>query len=399
MATAPTKGYDCEFISKVPNEYKCPKCKHVLRDPHRVSCCDEEYCKTCITPFLRNKKPCPQCGKRNEITECKKTKRYIDQLRCRCSNQREGCGWEGKLYELDGHLNQNPTNENQLNGCNYAKLQCQHCGKKLPRNEIHEHQENVCQDRPYDCQYCNYHGTYQHVMTIHLPECQQQPVECPQGCGLSPERKILAAHKANECPMTTIKCEFPGCEEKRQRKDMPAHREEYLVHHMQLLLQMVQELQAEKRQREEGEQQRREEEKAQQLPTTVKMTDVHQHLVTKKEWTSPLFYTHERGYAIQLQVYVAGYGIAGFRNEISVQVHVIRGQYDDQLQWPCQISIEATLINQEQDGENVTKIANIRARKNDQNRSERWMMFIGEKNARHRFIKDNYLQFKISKIN
>ena len=64
MATAPTKGYDCEFISKVPNEYKCPECKNVLRDPHRVSCCDEEYCKACITPLLRNKKPCPQCGKK-----------------------------------------------------------------------------------------------------------------------------------------------------------------------------------------------------------------------------------------------------------------------------------------------------------------------------------------------
>ena len=55
MATAPTKGYDCEFISEVTNEYKCPECKNVLRDPHRVSCCDEEYCKACITPLLRNK--------------------------------------------------------------------------------------------------------------------------------------------------------------------------------------------------------------------------------------------------------------------------------------------------------------------------------------------------------
>lgn len=98
---------------------------------------------------------------------------------------------------------------------------------------------------------------------------------------------------------------------------MQAHREDYLAQHMQLLLQMVQELQAEKQQREEREQQRREEEQAWLLPIAVTVADVHQYLVTKKEWMSQLFYTHERGYAIQLQVYVAGFGIAGLRNEIS----------------------------------------------------------------------------------
>lgn len=80
-------------------------------------------------------------------------------------------------------------------------------------------------------------------------------------------------------------------------------------------------------------------------------------------------------------------------------IHVIRGQYDDQLQWPCRVSIEVTLINQEQDGENLTKIVTIRASKNDQNRCEGWMMFIGEKNARDQFIKDDRLQFRMSKIN
>ena len=398
MATAPTKGYDCEFISEVPNEYKCPICKHVLRDPHRVSCCDEEYCKACITPLMRNKKPCPQCGKKINITECKKTKRYIDQLRCRCSNQRKGCKWKGKLCELEGHLNQNPSDENRLNGCNFTKIRCQFCQEMFPRNQIGEHQENVCQDRPYNCQYCDYHSTYQRVMAIHLPECPQQPVECPQGCGKSPQQQNLAVHKAEECPKTIIMCEFPGCEE-IQRKDMQAHRENYLAQHMQLLLQMVQELQVEKRQREEGERQRREEEQARLLPIAVTVADVHQHLVTKKEWKSPLFYTHEKGYAIQLQVYVTGYGIARLRNEISVYVHVIRGQYDDQLQWPCQFSIEVTLINQEQGGENVTRVVTIRAKKNTDNSYEGWQMFIGEKNARDRFIKDDCLQFRMSKIN
>jgi hypothetical protein len=125
-----------------------------------------------------------------------------------------------------------------------------------------------------------------------------------------------------------VKCEIQGCEEKRQRKDMQAHMEEYLVQHVQLLSKIVRELQAEKRHR-------REEEQARQLPISMTVTGVQQCLATKKEWTSPLLYTHERGYAIQLTVYVAGHRIAGLRNEVSVYLDVIRGQYDDQLQWPC----------------------------------------------------------------
>ncbi len=388
------KGYDYEFTSEVPNEYKCPECKKVLRDPHRVSCCDEEYCKACITPLLLgNRKTCPQCRELANIAQGKKTKRHIYQLRCRCSNRREGCGWEGKVCEVDGHLNKNPTKkENQLKGCDYTKVQCLYCRIKLPRNEIGKHQENVCQHRQVNCQYCIHYDTYQRMVAIHLPKCPQQPVKCPHGCGLSPQRKNLATHKAEECPKAMVKCEIQGCEEKRQRKDMPAHMEEYLVHHVQLLSKIVRELQAEKRQREEAEQ-------ARQLPISMTVTDVQQCLETKKEWTSPLLYTHERGYAIQLKVYVAGHRIAGLRNEISVYVEVIRGQYDDQLQWPCRVSIEVSLINQEQDGENVTRVANIQARKDGQNHSEGWQMFIGEKNARHRFIKDDCLQFKISKIN
>ena len=399
MATAPVKGYNCEFISEVSNEYKCPECKCILREPHRVHCCDEEYCKACITPLFKNKRPCPGCGRRITISESKKTKRYIDQLRCRCSNRREGCEWEGELQELDNHLNMDPTNESQLNGCNFTKIQCQHCQEMFPRNKMGDHQENVCPSRPFNCQYCGHYDTYEWVITNHLPECPQQPVECPQGCGLSPQRQNLATHKAEECLKTMIKCEFEGCEERRQRKDMPAHNQEYLVQHMQLLLQMVQKLQAEQQERSEKEQQRREELQARHLPTTVTVPNIEQQLATKNKWKSPLLYTHERGYAIQLAVYVGGYGIAGLVDDISVYVHIIRGKYDDELAWPCRFSIEVSLINQEQDGENVTRIANFRASKNAQHRNEGWLNFIKERNVRQRFIKDNCLQFRVSKLN
>ena len=147
MATVPKKGYDCEFISEVPDDYKCPICKCVFRDPHRVSCCEEEYCKECIEQVITDDKPCPnpKCGCNDYIStsEAMRTRRQVDQLRCHCSNRREGCEWKGELQELNDHLNENPTNENQLNGCDFTPVHCRWCQEILPRNEIGEHQENV----------------------------------------------------------------------------------------------------------------------------------------------------------------------------------------------------------------------------------------------------------------
>ena len=74
-------GYDCEFVAEVPSNCKCPICEKVLRDPHRVSCCEEEYCKACIEEVL---KVCPKCNTNDtSISPGKRTKRQVDQLRCR----------------------------------------------------------------------------------------------------------------------------------------------------------------------------------------------------------------------------------------------------------------------------------------------------------------------------
>ena len=335
MASA---GYDCEFISEVPNHYKCPICTKVLRDPYRVSCCDEEYCKTCIEQVLRDNRPCPECNITDDIniSKSRKTKKNVDNLRCRCSNQREGCDWKGELQELEDHLNENPTNENQLKGCDFTRVHCQHCQETFPRNEMREHQENVCKHRPFNCQHCGNHDTYECVINNHIPQCPQKPVECPQGCGISPQRKDLDAHKANECPMTMIKCEIQGCEERRHRKDMQKHNEEYSAQHMQLLSQKVKDLEQEARQMKEEAQQRKTEQNARHLPITLTMPNFEQLLAAKDRWMSQLLYTQERGYAILLSVYVGGYGIAGLTNDVSVYVNITRGEYDDGLAVPSQ---------------------------------------------------------------
>ena len=362
---------------------------------HIVSCCEEEYCKACIEQVQRDNRPCPGCDNNDihvRISQAMRTKRLIDQLRCRCSNRREGCEWVGELQELDNHLNENPTNENQLDGCDFTRLPCQYCPEMFPRKEIGEHQENVCQTRPFDCQYCGHHDTYECVINNHIPQCPQKPVECPQGCGMSPQRKDLDAHKANECRNTRVICAIQGCGEERYRKDIPAHNEEYSVQHTLLLSQKVRELEQEATQRQE-------EQDARHMPITLTMTNFEQHLDAGDQWTSTLFYTHNKGYAVYLTVYAAGWGIGSIMEYISVYVYTTRGEYDDQLEWPCQVSIEVSLLNQQQNGENVMKIANIRAERTAKGQRQGWQWFTKQRNAQQQFVKDNCLKFKVSMAN
>ena len=348
---------------------------------------------------LIDDKPCPKCRNNSDISTCesKRTKRYVDQLRCYCSNRREGCEWEGELQELNDHLNENPSNENQLNGCDFTKIHCQFCQEMFPRNQMSEHLENICQDRPFKCQYCNHQDTYQQVINIHLSECQQQPVVCPQGCGSSPQQENLAAHIADECPNTTITCKIQGCGERRKRKDMPAHNQECAAQHVELLSQKVSKLEGEVSELEGEAEQQKKEQNARHLPITVTMKNYQQLLSARDRWNSRLLYTQERGYAIFLAVYVAGFGAGVFTGDISVYVYVTRGEYDEELQWPHRLSIEVSLLNQNDDGDKVTKIFNIQAKKGDQNCYDGCQRFIKERIAQ-RYAKNNCLNFMVSNI-
>ncbi len=48
---------------------------------------------------------------------------------------------------------------------------------------------------------------------------------------------------------------------------------------------------------------------------------------------SPPFYSHPNGYKMCLQIYPNGYDI-GLNTHLSVFVFIMRGEFDDTLQWP-----------------------------------------------------------------
>ena len=64
-----------------------------------------------------------------------------------------------------------------------------------------------------------------------------------------------------------------------------------------------------------------------------------------REWHSPAFYTHDKGYRMCLEVYPNGCGI-GWRSHVSVFICLMQGPFDENLKWPFQGRVTLKIVNQ-----------------------------------------------------
>ena len=82
------------------------------------------------------------------------------------------------------------------------------------------------------------------------------------------------------------------------------------------------------------------------------MYQYSQYKKTNSEWSSRPFYTSERGYKLQLLVYANGSG-SGIGTHVSVFVFLMKGEYDEQLQWPFNATINVQLLNWSHDSDHI----------------------------------------------
>ena len=239
---ADSGGFDCKFVEKPPEPFQseCPVCLLVLCDPHQATCCGYGFCRSCIEKIKLRNKPCP-CCKTEEFDSFadKRLKRSLSGYKVFCTNENEGCEWTGELGELENHLNSNPSQDKQLEGCQFVQVTCLHCFQLYQRSIVQVHQNEQCPRRPFSCEYCkDVDSNYEDVTINHWPVCGYYPVQCPLGCGQSIERRSYDSHVNNTCALKFIECEFSkvGCDVKLPRKDMLAHLTNGLGHHMSLLL-------------------------------------------------------------------------------------------------------------------------------------------------------------------
>ena len=134
-------GYQCQFVDSV-EDYECPLCLHVTREPFLTSCCGQHFCQICINRILTDNKPCPICKSTSFSTLLdKKQKRKVLSLNVYCDKKAGGCQWVGGLGELEQHLSEN---------CQFVTVNCpNNCGQAFQRQFLAKHKTYDCPKRPH----------------------------------------------------------------------------------------------------------------------------------------------------------------------------------------------------------------------------------------------------------
>ena len=84
---------------------------------------------------------------------------------------------------------------------------------------------------------------------------------------------------------------------------------------------------------------------------------------SSSEVCSDLVYSHHHGYKFKLRIvyFEASY------NDIGAYLHLVTGEYDDQLHWPVEVKVRLELLNQAGDHHHVERTASFKWEKNERN--------------------------------
>ena len=352
-----TTGFDCEFIEQPSKgvQSECPICLHILREPYQATCCGYSFCRACINRVKMANMSCPTCNEEGfEIFLNKGLQRSLYEFKVHCTQRKGGCEWTGELGELGKHLNEQPNEDKQVQGCSYAWITCVYCPLVLQRCYVTNHQQNHCSKRPFSCEYCNdFSSDFEDVNENHWPVCPLLVVDCPNTCGVQVPRQDVPSH-ADECPLVPLDCEFSmfGCVVKIARKDMPEHLQSNIVQHMSLIARshvkltfehtslklehtnMKLELEnrdkiIEELREKTSEQENRIDDLCELSIPPVKF-NIHDFSRFRDEnnvWRSPPFYTHPHGYKLCLHAYEE-------QGRLATYFYLMKGEYDNDLPFP-----------------------------------------------------------------
>ena len=300
--------------------------------------------------------------------------RNIGALRVRCEYKDNGCDWTGKMGGAESHISQ----------CIYCMIVCPNMCKgrdgkeiKILQKDLQTHLDKECQRRQFPCPHCKEKGEYQYITGSHKETCQYIKVNCSnKGCKKSVKRMDLNKHKLT-CPHEKINCKFEplGCKmvlcrhEMKKQQEMEKHEGNSEIHLTMALETAIIHDKKIKSQEEKIKAQNKEivsqsekiealELKIEQVPSDKKikfrMPSFNQHNAAESQFYSPPFYTHKGGYKMCIEVDANGYD-EGKGSHISVYTNLMKGDYDDNLEWPIQGKMTFELLNQLQDSNHHIK--------------------------------------------
>ncbi|KAI6658037.1 TNF receptor-associated factor 5-like [Oopsacas minuta] len=256
---------------------------------------------------------CLNCGPR-KFNPVKMVHNAVNQLEIKCPILRD-CIWNSKLSEAEKHLD----------NCNSFVLQCVYCKVTVTRGEYDNHKVNTCILREIECVYCRKQGLAKEL-DKHFEVCDKYTISCPNNCGEEFPRKQLLRHKA-KCELEEISCPYTeyGCEAKSMlRRDLLAHKKEYIVEHTDMSLIEIQEL------REENKSFKKEKNEMKMEGKIMKQLDGVEweiqdidKLTNNKKLEGPIFYVNNYKLRLFLIKQYMEFGVG-----LRFQLNKIEGRFD-----------------------------------------------------------------------
>ena len=261
------------------------------------------------------------------------------------------------------------------------------------RKDLDKHLENDCPNRDYKCELCGEKGTYAHITQVHDNTCEKKIVPCPNPTCVETIQRRNAKRHLEECGYSEIQCKYQrlGCDVKMMRKDIPSHEDEDKLHlHMALDKVTTMDAIIKKHIITLGE----------GNSLTFKFREFQKMKDSNGRFCSPTFYCLD-GYHMKVQVLANGNGGAK-GTHVSVYVHILKGKYDAELNWPFAGNVTVQILNQLEDKNHEELILNTKEIYMVVGKGWGRPEFISHSELAHdpfkntQYLKDDTLYFRVS---
>lgn len=234
--------------------------------------------------------------------------------------------------------------------CSQEKGQCQDCLKSLEQREMD------LQVQPGQKTVSSSRGVQRRFVDCETTCSSQQSIEhrlsCPDCCGhvLKQDNR-----KDHDCLLEYVHCDFEcvGCSAILHRKDIVKHIVDNANNHISMITDCLR-----KKDKAFADLARKYKRLKQEMdapsltykqdiiPVLFRLENFEDYKQTGKQWYSSPFYSHSNGYKLCIEVLANG-SDRGYKSHVSVFVHLMKGEFDDQLTWPLHAIIKLQLLSHE----------------------------------------------------
>ena len=376
--------YDYHFVERPSQDFLCPVSLELLLEPQQTSCCGHHLSLEAATRLRAEGKPCPMCNEASWSAVLDKYhRRKVHEVRVYCWHKGNGCEWVGELNSVAQHAT----------SCEHGLWKCKYCGLRCEFVEGGEKHWSTCPKFPEPCpNSCEVGSVERCNMEQHRSECSLEPVACEMkefGCSGVVPRKELARHMRESelqhltaMTMLNLRLTRQLQQESIERDKKIAqlqHKTEDLWNNMHTrqgqeatdnriskfeskMLETVAELESKIGQKIDHKLGKEQVSvagatAAPSMPlymcTGTEIFTFNDYGECKGTGTHQLsdpFYSSHQGYKLRLKISYYT------EDDIGTKLRLMRGEYDQQLQWPVQFKIRLEVLNQVSDHRHVVRV-------------------------------------------